>query len=235
MVRKFWLLAVMAAVVFTPMRASATPLPPGSTVSSPPTVAPTGTIIDSINRSFSYGSGSSQVNGVVREVVVQDGSTLDFIFQVSAKKSSGANANIAMFGITGATGGFTGYTLDATQTPNGSSLSDPDFINTLIGGTKPISQVARSSDGSTIVASTNVTAGTSSYALVIKTNAIAEINNGVGGFSDGINFGVITGLLVPAAKVPEPSTLVLMGGCFTGLMAFGVWRVRRKTAVAATL
>jgi hypothetical protein len=69
--------------------------------------------------------------------------------------------------------------------------------------------------------------GQSSFILTIKTNATAFRRDGVAVASGSAAFG---STFAPVAPVPEPASLLLLGGCFAGLGAGASWRRWRKRA-----
>src|SRR5262249_955411 len=102
MKRIFPALAAAAAIALWASPAGATPLVPGQATNNIPTFNETGTIIDTLQTTFTYGTGASQVSGVFREVVVATGPNgtgpLDFLYQVAVtSKGTGANGMLNMF------------------------------------------------------------------------------------------------------------------------------------------
>lgn len=66
------------------------------------------------------------------------------------------------------------------------------------------------------------------YTVIVHTNSTAFDTSGsltLPGFSGVQVFGVYSAL-----PIPEPTTVVLWGGAFVGLSAYGAWRRRRKPA-----
>jgi hypothetical protein len=221
--RFFQALAAFAAVACFQGTAQAVPLPPGGTVVLP-TAVENGMLVGYMSIPFSFGSptSASHVAGRLNEAVyLEAGGTYDFAYQVSVT-GTGRKGNIASFSV----GDFTGVTTDAAYT-NG--------LMPFPTGNRGLATASRSVDGSTLffTPTTPLTAGTTSYVALVRTNAtsfdqfgsVTFVNSSTGG-----SFGIMN-TFEPIAPVPEPLTLVLWGGSFAGIACVGAFR-RRKANVS---
>jgi hypothetical protein len=207
---------------------------PGQAIGTVPTFDESGTIVDTLQSSFTYGTGASQVSGVFREVVVATGPNgkgpLDFLYQVAVtSKGTGANGMLNMFSLPG----FALPTnANVFQASSVTGLDDQGiFTNPLKAGTNPVLAASRSpgtGDGLNFFSPTS--AGQTSGVAIVKTNA-TQVALAPGTVSFDGNTKVFNAL-VPAGSLlldpaPEPGSLALWGGSFAGLSFIGASR-RRK-------
>ncbi|HYL36913.1 MAG TPA: hypothetical protein VEV17_13445 [Bryobacteraceae bacterium] len=165
---------------------------------------------------------------MVSAVFEEAGGTLDFYYQVnllaiSTNCPSSQHPTCDPLGRETDTD-FTGFLTEVATRADGSSLSGGLFVN---GTAIPLS-ADRSATGDVVgfnftppCCSFEIQPGTSSLVLVIATNA----TNFTAGNASVIDGGTTTvAAFEPAAAVPEPSYVVVIGGA---LLALGL--VRRRT------
>ncbi len=220
-----WLTAFAAVAVIAAgaARVQATNLPPGSGPTSFDTVSSlsVGSVqADTGWMSFSSTSAAGTLKGSVRELVVTDSSSsskLDFVYQVKID----ASATDAMGRLTGSS--FGGVGTDVWQT---AVLKDSGGSQLLDTGSAKSSTADRSANGAVVGFnfSPNAGAGSETYVLVIKTDATNFVSGNIS-LIDGS-----TTTLTGFAANPEPTSLVLLGGCLFGLGGAGALRRWRKGA-----
>jgi hypothetical protein len=211
---------------------------PGQATSTIQTFDETGTIIDTLSTSFTYGTGASQVSGVFREVVVATGPNgkgpLDFLYQVAvSSKGTGANGMLNTISLSGFA---MPISASVGQASSVTGLDDQGlFTSPLKTGTNPIMAASRSpgtGDGLNFFSPNS--AGQTSGVAIVKTNATGvSLTPGtvtIDGHTLALNTFIPAGS-VPLASVPEPVSLVLWGGGFAGLGVIGA--ARRRKAVPA--
>jgi len=236
MKRIFLTFAVAVATACFATSVQAVPLNPGDTTTQIPTGDVSGTVYSSISAPFTLGSGSTEVDGFIRQVVVKEsGGTYDFLYQLTVNQTSPS----------GATGfsvnGYTGANVDISQASTVPNVTDPNLAGKpLLTGTQPINVASRTTGtGNNLSFLTDVAPGQASNVLIVKTPFTAPPTNftsdtaGKGGILSGSGGGTVFGLYYPgvAPNVPEPTMMALWGGSFVGLACVGAWR-RRKAVTA---
>lgn len=211
-----WLTALAAVAVFaaSATRVQATSLAPGQSGVVPDNNAATGVTVkaDTGWINFTTPGGTT---GSVREMVVTDSSNalggLDFMYQV---KVTGGDPIQTVKGLS-----FTNFKTDVGQvaTQAGTSFDT---------GTVKATDTQRTLSGQTVQFNfgNNLVTGSVSYVTIIRTDASSWIGGTISVTDGGtLNF---TGF----APNPEPTSLVLLGGCLFGLGGAGALRRWRKGA-----
>lgn len=209
----------------------ATPVTPGGTVFNDLFFASQDiTLLAAHSGSWSTGSGSAASSGTYTDAVYQNTSgTLDFVYQFSNSSSS----KVAVTSTTGYN--FGNFFTDVGYVQNGASLPGGIFVNgsTVTPGIPDT--ISRSGDGSTITFNFNVFStadnigpGVTSAVLMVSTNATKFTSGAVGIIAAGTDN--LVGFQ-PTTAVPEPSTLVPLGGL--SLLLGGMVTMRRRRHGAA--
>jgi PEP-CTERM motif len=220
---KPWIFSAVAAACLGVMApySQATQLPgtvltsPGATV-FPGLIAtgtPAGTLLASLIAPYSFSTTAGVTSGTLTSAVYRNTSgTLDFYYQVD--NSSNSATAIARETDTSFLGfiTWTGFRVDA--------------VGPFVAGTAPPVTADSNLSGGTVIGfsfnppeSAKVGAGINSDILVISTNA----TNYVPGNASVIDGGTQTVAAFQPASVPEPGSLILLGG---GLLALGCFRRR---------
>jgi hypothetical protein len=203
----------------------ATPVIPGGTVFNDLFFASQDvTLLASNSGNWSSGSGSATATGTYTDAVYRNTSgTLDFVYQFSNSSSS----SVAITSTTGYN--FGNFTTDVGYVQNGAALPGGIFMNgsTITPGVPD--DISRSGDGSTITfdfnvfgTGDNIGAGITTAALMVSTNATKFTSGAVGLIAAGTDN--LAGFQPTA--VPEPSTLVPLGGL--SLLLGGMVAIKRR-------
>jgi hypothetical protein len=191
---------------------------PGSTAPSGGNLA---VVADTGDLSYTLknNSGTTTGTGTVREYVLKNDTNnssggLDFVFQV--KVSSGVLSSISLSDFSGVT------KMDVSQVTGPVTLGTGGTI--LASGTKKASSADWSSDGFSVTFDFNPTVSSATtYVMVVRTDKTQYTTGTID--LQGKGTGSKTGF----APTPEPTSMVLLGGCFAGLAGAGLWRrVRRR-------
>jgi hypothetical protein len=235
-------LAAAVALVVGPARVWADPLPAGGDV-TPSIVNTTGVSGGATILADTGWLSSATVEGTgqMREVVVSGDANnpyggLDFIYQLHNTSPSNSGINLAAFNAFHY-GSFLTDVLAAN--PGGPSFTSGSnsFATPGPGGNDPTGAERSNNGGGTgnqvsflfgLPGNGNLTPGSYSDLLIVRTNAPA-FAKGIFDFNDGGTSGHLSGFQ-PAAgpNVPEPSTLVLLGGYLAVLGAGVAWKRRHK-------
>jgi len=199
-------LAAVAMCLGVAAPVSATPLPPGGSVTPATTTynVAKGSVLAAATINYTLGPG---MNGTLREEVVKESSgKLDFLYQFTQT----GKASVTMS--TGSS--FKGAALDVFQakTITGAGVK-------FNAGSSKVSTESRSADGSTLsfTFSPPVKNSMASYIQILKTNALKFTTGTFTVTGSNGASTTITGLFVPIA-VPEPATIVMWCALFGGLV-----------------
>jgi hypothetical protein len=226
-IRGFVALALVAVCV---PAARATPLAPGSTVTSSASDNVLSTYTGTVKSVSSFGDSlfavqTSQglVQGFLSSAVVQTSSPgLDFVYQVIVSSGKGAITDLSV-------PSFHGVQTDVFQTADHTGLGN---INQFTTGTVLIDTFTRSGGPGDNIDVTfsggGVKAEQSSFLFIIHTNSMPLTNPINGTASVEIN-GVPITTVKAVVPVPEPGTLALWAGSFCGIVCF----FARRRAVLA--
>jgi hypothetical protein len=179
--------------------------------------------------------GHVKGTGTVREIVVKgdtsnpNGSTaLTFIYQVSA--SSGFVGHVSMTD-------YTGFATDASAVlASTQNSNDPSGTGSFTATSSPAGllkgsfPINRTGDGSTVSFDFDdgkFGAGKTSAVMIIRTDSRSFVAGSISVIDGGV--GNVPGF----APGPEPTSLVLFGGCFLGLGAAALKRRWKKGQPAA--
>ena len=220
MKRIFLTVAVAAGVLCGLQRAEATSLTPGGAAVVPDQVAPSGNLVVLADTgSTAYASGTNA--GTIREYVLKGDTSanslggLDFVYQVTVNAGSLPILSASSFSTVGK--------IDVSQVAGPITLGNGTQI--FGKGTKLATLADWTADASTVdfFFIPSAMKGTTTYVMVIRTNAQ---DFGVGNIDTA-------GISVKGfAVTPEPTSVVLLAGCFAGLAGTGLWRrLRRRGAV----
>ncbi len=195
-----------------------TPTAPGSTVGAGLTTDPAGTLLADLLVPYSFTTTAGTTSGTIESAVYREaGGTLDFYYQV-------ANAMASATALARETNtNFTGWTTDTGYRTDGGTLAGTHFMD----GTVPPVFADSNATGSVIgflydlTEFTKIHPGETSTVMIIATNA----TNFVSGDASVIDGGTQTvAAFQPAGNVPEPGSMMLIGG---GLLALaGIRRFR---------
>jgi hypothetical protein len=237
--RRFAVGLAVAALLFLAAgpRATATPLPPGN-AAAPNVISsvPAGVVLASQLQNLSGGPGSGLSATLYSTVWKETGSGhLDFLYQIVNTGPSGGQT-ISSFNI----GSFSGFSTDVSNlAPSaaspGGQLSGAVFNP---GGTIQ-SDLARRNGGPakdrTLLWDGGgffVQPGQGSYILAVRTNATSFNPDGTAVLigETAILRGSVYQPTGQVAQIPEPASLLLLGGCVLGLggsAAVRRWRARK--------
>jgi hypothetical protein len=221
------LLALPATAQATPVTLSGSGTS-ATSMSGATTTYNTGTVLAYTQLTSSSGPLGT-FNATIREAVVRraDGG-LDFLYQVTD------NSGDALTRLSGGSyvNGAAVYTTTVEQATGVSGLSG--VATSFTTGTIQSATADRSASGSTVgfnfdtsSSLTNLVAGTTSYVMIVHTNATAFTAG-----SASVHDSEVLGML-GFAPSPEPGTIVLLAGCLGGLgLNVGLRRRVRKTEPA---
>ena len=208
--------AVAAGVLCGLQRAQATSLAPGAAVSPIDTGTLTGGSL--------VVSDTQTVNGVTLNYGVYKPASggLDFLYQVTNPATTGTTSVTTLNTVD-----FTGYNTSVfnVATSPGGTFTTPTSGVTATGASRD------GGGGASVSFSFTAKNGQTTSIMEIATNATNYTTGGSFALTSKGGFASFSNTFAPS---PEPTSLVLMGGCFMGLCGVGLMRIRRrKTAPAA--
>ncbi len=216
MKRWLWTLAAAAGVLCGTQSARATSLVPGQTTSSIDTGSLSGgSLLASESQTVTDSSGDSVT--LTTGVYKQASGSLDFIYQVTNPATNPPGTEVTS--VSGVS--FAGYTTDVYNVLSsaGGSFTTPTSGVIASGASRS------SAPGSTVSFSFTDPTGDTTSLLVIKTNATGYSTSGSAGTIEFGNTGIgVAQFSKTFAPSPEPTSLVLLGGCVVGLAGVGAWR-----------
>jgi hypothetical protein len=224
-------LALAAGLQTLGAEARATSLSPGNTVSNPGSLSlPSGSIVDSGSTSVSSGNGSHTFSGTLYYALYKESNgNLDFLYQV---QGTGGNDKVTSLTAGPFTiGAGTGTSTNAYNVGYLSSLPAGGPFPSL--GTTATSSASLSSSGGDLKFNfgSGIGNGKLSDIMVVETKARnASPTTSTIALKSGTTLGGVDGMYAPT---PEPTSLVLLGGCLAGLGIAGAWK-RRKAPVAVS-
>jgi hypothetical protein len=218
---KYFLIGLVALAVVGVLGppAQAVVLSPGGSSSIFGTAAPSGTIQFTQTLTFDVisNNGLSELNGSLTATVIKEaGGTLDFLYQVTnLGATSSSRTGVSIHRVT--VSDFTGFTTDV------------DFVT---GTGQAPGSADRSSTGSTVGFGSSgsplnfsIAPGQTSAVLYVRTNATSFDDNGNTAIIDSLSANLKTPEPIGGGGgVPEPGTLILLGGSLLGLAGWHGFR-----------
>ena len=143
-------------------------VPGGSSVTVPLTSAAAGTLLATLKSPFSFVTTAGTTSGTLLSAVYQNPSgTLDFYYQITNNASSATSLSRE------SSNSFTGFATNVAFRTDGSTLSGAGFLN---GSIPPLTAERDTSvvgfNFVPVPAGTKISPGTSTFVLIISTNAI---------------------------------------------------------------
>jgi hypothetical protein len=192
-----------------------TTLLPGGFINVVPVVAPAGAPGATLTSPFSATNGPQTITGTILSQVYNNGGTLDFWYQITLDGASNAN-------VTGVSlASFAGFNVAVGQN------ADPDGAGGFFSsGTVDSESAQRTIGGGGEGVQFNfgnpdVSPGTTSFALLVRTNALVPVTGSAGilGAGVGANADILAPAIPSANVAAEPASLTLIGMSFLVGMA----------------